>query len=259
MRHDGERLENPPTRHAAKTAARRLAGGGGGARRAGSARLRLPVRLSRRLRRPARPFRAALARRLGRDRRASPRLRGQRATTASRSPPSSTGGFRAAAFRSGVARRASTRRSSAGSTTAATTATGLAERRLVDLHIPSAQPCWKLLGAGSVGGQALTGIPVVRALRDDPRWRDEARVWPFETGLRAAGGRDRDRRGLSLAVGGVAGRRASPRMRPRCAPLPAFLPRATAPGARRAVRRRSGLDAGAAPIASKPRRPGPSA
>src|SRR6516162_4675168 len=61
---------------------------------------------------------------------------------------------------------------------------GLAERRLVDLHIPSAQPCWKLLGAGSVGGQALTGIPVVRALRDDPRWRDRVRIWPFETGLR---------------------------------------------------------------------------
>ena len=62
---------------------------------------------------------------------------------------------------------------------------GLAERRLVDLHIPSAQPCWKLLGTGSVGGQALTGIPVVRSLRDDPRWEGAARVWPFETGLRA--------------------------------------------------------------------------
>ena len=62
---------------------------------------------------------------------------------------------------------------------------GLAERRIVDLYIPSAQPCWKLLGAGSVGGQALTGIPVVRTLRDDPRWRDQAQVWPFETGLRA--------------------------------------------------------------------------
>jgi precorrin-8X/cobalt-precorrin-8 methylmutase len=62
---------------------------------------------------------------------------------------------------------------------------GLAERRLVDLHIPSAQPCWKLLGAGSVGGQALTGIPVVRALRDDPRWVDRVRIWPFETGLQA--------------------------------------------------------------------------
>jgi precorrin-8X/cobalt-precorrin-8 methylmutase len=61
---------------------------------------------------------------------------------------------------------------------------GLPERRVVDLHIPKAQPCWKLLGAGSVGGQALTGIPVIRALRDDPRWIDSARIWPFETGLR---------------------------------------------------------------------------
>jgi hypothetical protein len=60
---------------------------------------------------------------------------------------------------------------------------GLAERRLVDLYIPSAQPCWKLLGIGSVGGQALTGIPVARALRDDPRWCDRTNVWPFETGL----------------------------------------------------------------------------
>jgi hypothetical protein len=60
---------------------------------------------------------------------------------------------------------------------------GLAERRVVDLYIPSAQPCWKLLGAGSVGGQALTGIPVARALRDDPRWCRQTKVWPFETGL----------------------------------------------------------------------------
>ena len=30
-----------------------------------------------------------------------------------------------------------------------------------------AQPCWKLAYTGSVGSQALTGIPVVRALRDD--------------------------------------------------------------------------------------------
>jgi hypothetical protein len=60
---------------------------------------------------------------------------------------------------------------------------GLAERRVVDLYIPSAQPCWKLLGVGSVGGQALTGIPVARALRDDSRWRQQTQVWPFETGL----------------------------------------------------------------------------
>jgi precorrin-8X/cobalt-precorrin-8 methylmutase len=64
-------------------------------------------------------------------------------------------------------------------------AEGLAERRIIDgrAYMPGAQPCWKLCYTGSVGGQALTGIPVVRALRDDPRWRAEARVWPFETGL----------------------------------------------------------------------------
>lgn len=63
---------------------------------------------------------------------------------------------------------------------------GLAERRLIDHYMRTAQPCWKLLGSGSVGGQVLTGIPVVRLLRDDPRWSDRARVWPFETGLKAA-------------------------------------------------------------------------
>jgi precorrin-8X/cobalt-precorrin-8 methylmutase len=62
---------------------------------------------------------------------------------------------------------------------------GLAERRLIDEYMRGAQPCWKLLGAGSVGGQVLTGLPVVRALRDDPRWRDKAQVWPFETALAA--------------------------------------------------------------------------
>ncbi|HEX3884162.1 MAG TPA: hypothetical protein VHW66_16015 [Stellaceae bacterium] len=60
---------------------------------------------------------------------------------------------------------------------------GLAEKRLIDTWMVGAQPCWKLAYTGSVGSQALTGIPVVRALRDDPRWADRARVWPFETGL----------------------------------------------------------------------------
>ncbi len=60
----------------------------------------------------------------------------------------------------------------------------LEERRLIDNWMVGAQPCWKLAYTGSVGSQALTGIPVVRALRDDPRWADRARIWPFETGLR---------------------------------------------------------------------------
>jgi precorrin-8X/cobalt-precorrin-8 methylmutase len=62
-------------------------------------------------------------------------------------------------------------------------ADGLAERRLIDRWMVGAQPCWKLAYTGSVGSQALTGIPVVRALRDDARWQDQARIWPFETGL----------------------------------------------------------------------------
>jgi hypothetical protein len=62
-------------------------------------------------------------------------------------------------------------------------ADGLLEKRLIDEWMVGAQPCWKLIGAGSVGGQVLTGLPVVRALRGDKRWAAGARVWPFETGL----------------------------------------------------------------------------
>lgn len=62
-------------------------------------------------------------------------------------------------------------------------AQGLAEKRLIDTWMVGAQPCWKLAYTGSVGSQALTGIPVVRALRHDRRWASIARVWPFETGL----------------------------------------------------------------------------
>src|SRR6266487_144038 len=42
------------------------------------------------------------------------------------------------------------------------------------------QPAWKLLGAGSVRSQALTGIPVVSRLRHDPALESVSRVWPFE-------------------------------------------------------------------------------
>jgi precorrin-8X/cobalt-precorrin-8 methylmutase len=49
--------------------------------------------------------------------------------------------------------------------------------RKVGFHPHSA---WQLLGAGSVGGQALTGIPVVRRLRRHPALAETSRVWPFE-------------------------------------------------------------------------------
>ena len=60
----------------------------------------------------------------------------------------------------------------------------LAERRLCDALLPSTQPVWKLAGVGSVGSQALTGIPRVWQIRRDPRLAAETHIWPFETGLR---------------------------------------------------------------------------
>jgi precorrin-8X/cobalt-precorrin-8 methylmutase len=60
---------------------------------------------------------------------------------------------------------------------------GLTERRLVEGRVRGPQPGWKLLGVGSVGSQALTGIPIVRRLRDDPALAACAKLFPFETGL----------------------------------------------------------------------------
>lgn len=59
----------------------------------------------------------------------------------------------------------------------------LAERRLCDRRVPRAQPVWKLAYTGSVGSQALTGIPRIWQLRTDPRLAFRTRIWPFETGL----------------------------------------------------------------------------
>ncbi len=58
-----------------------------------------------------------------------------------------------------------------------------AERRLCERRATRAQPVWKLAYTGSVGSQALTGIPRVRQLRRDRRLVDVTRIWPLETGL----------------------------------------------------------------------------
>jgi hypothetical protein len=59
----------------------------------------------------------------------------------------------------------------------------LPEFRHADLAAKGAASIWKLYYNGSVGGQALVGIPAVRRLRDA---RGEAvKVWPFETGFKA--------------------------------------------------------------------------
>ena len=59
----------------------------------------------------------------------------------------------------------------------------LPERRLCEAWLPRSQPCWKLYTTGSVGSQALMGIPVLKALRDAPELAPLTLVWPFETGL----------------------------------------------------------------------------
>lgn len=60
----------------------------------------------------------------------------------------------------------------------------LAEWRRAELALHGVgrrpQSVWKLAYAGSVGSQALLGIPVVHRLRWDPRLRDVSLVWPFE-------------------------------------------------------------------------------
>lgn len=61
----------------------------------------------------------------------------------------------------------------------------LPERRLCESRVRKAQPVWKLAYAGSVGSQALTGIPRVWQLRTDPALAFRSAVWPFETGLEA--------------------------------------------------------------------------
>lgn len=66
-------------------------------------------------------------------------------------------------------------------------AAGLCEWREVELVLRRRRihphSTWKLFGAGSVGSQALTGIPVVSRLRNDPQLAALSRVWPFEVGV----------------------------------------------------------------------------
>ena len=51
-------------------------------------------------------------------------------------------------------------------------------RRCTEMRAPAAHEVWQLNGAGSVGGQALTGIAMLQGLRCG---RDDVQVWPFET------------------------------------------------------------------------------
>ena len=60
-------------------------------------------------------------------------------------------------------------------------ALGLAERRAVEAAVPRAQPVWKLYTTGSVGSQALTGLPMIARLAR----RVGCAGWPFDRGVGA--------------------------------------------------------------------------
>jgi len=55
---------------------------------------------------------------------------------------------------------------------------GMTERRRVERRVPRAQPCWKLFTTGSVGSQALLGLPRLARLRR--RYGEDLAVRPFE-------------------------------------------------------------------------------
>ena len=57
------------------------------------------------------------------------------------------------------------------------------EFRHADLAAKGAASIWKLYYNGSVGGQALLGIPAIKRLKTARG--DAVRVWPFETGFKA--------------------------------------------------------------------------
>ncbi len=59
----------------------------------------------------------------------------------------------------------------------------LAEFREVDMRLKSAHSVWKLYTTGAVGGQTLTGIPVLKAIRNGRTLAGRSKIWPFETGF----------------------------------------------------------------------------
>ncbi len=97
-------------------------------------------------------------------------------------------------------------------------ALGLAERRRVEGAVPRAQPVWKLYTTGSVGGQALTGLPVIARLARRPG----CAVWPFDAPTAPACSRRSlpvpDRPGAGAPALRHQGRGASPPACPRALP-----------------------------------------
>ena len=75
----------------------------------------------------------------------------------------------------------------------------LPEFRHADLAAKGAASIWKLYYNGSVGGQAILGIPFVR--RQKLNRGDGLRAWPFETGFKALTEADLD--GVEVVVAEV--------------------------------------------------------
>ena len=61
----------------------------------------------------------------------------------------------------------------------------LPEMRLTETRVKGAPSIWKLYYNGSIGGQAILGVPMVRRLKQ--KYGDEMKAWPFETGWGSAG------------------------------------------------------------------------
>lgn len=64
----------------------------------------------------------------------------------------------------------------------------LPEFRFGEEAMKGVSSIWKLYYQGSVGGQALTGMPIIKRLRDASGGK--IKLWPFETGWRALTGAD---------------------------------------------------------------------
>ena len=58
------------------------------------------------------------------------------------------------------------------------------ERRISDEHARGAKTLWQLAYAGSVGSQALLGLPALARLRRGPALAGLVSVWPLDGGLR---------------------------------------------------------------------------
>ena len=75
----------------------------------------------------------------------------------------------------------------------------LPEFRHAEVLAKGSSPIWKLYYNGSVGGQALLGIPAARRLKQARG--DAVRVWPFETGLKPLTAADLD--GVEVVIAEV--------------------------------------------------------